>query len=209
MTDPIVSQYDDDPVDTTPHIGEGDESEEEPPPPDLGNTDSPDLTVWETRPSFNDDPKNSEQSGGGGAPPDSTPAEDFSINLKKVATEVENMLATSRMLVKQYEELRTKVLNTQGTIFGQDAMEDHESFYINYQVYFPSRDEPTESRWAEPARKFAAQMNPAQNKALQHIGGVLELVGEYIALVNHSGQVYAETDRNSRFPAPPPGQVVE
>lgn len=46
-------------------------------------------------------------------------------------------------------------------------------------------------------------MNPAMERALLKVGSTIEKLGEYIALLNHSGQIYAEADRKSRFPAPP------
>ncbi|TDD81477.1 hypothetical protein E1293_18600 [Actinomadura darangshiensis] len=207
MTDPITSEYDDDPVDPD---AEGGESTD---PPDLGNTDSPDLTVWQERPSFDEKPQDIGQDGGGDEPPDATPSSgDFSINLESVATNVENMLSTSRELVTKYEALRTNVLANQSTIFGQQSTEEDEGFFDFSTGEYWNWDDGSEpddpSIWQKPAMEFAAQMNPMQRKVLQQVGGVLELVGEYIALANHSGQVYAEADRNSQFPPPPSNTVT-
>ncbi|QFG21556.1 hypothetical protein [Actinomadura sp. WMMB 499] len=209
MTEPITSEYDDDPIEVDTEATEGDENAEPPPPPDLGNTDSPDLTVWETRPSFDDPPKDIGEDAGSEPPEASPAAEAFSIDLDSVATQLEAMLSTSRNLVTQYETLRSSVLANQDTIFGQQSVEeDNGTFDFSTGMYWgPDDDEGDPSVWQETAQQFAAQMNPAQQKALQHIGGVLERVGEYIALANHSGQVYAEADRNSKFP-PPPGNTV-
>lgn len=203
MTEPIQSQYDPDPLDP-------DAEPEKPDDPDLGNTQSPELEVaWDKRPSFNTDPTPIDQDGSGDQEEPTGTAGDFSVNLESVGVQVDNMLATARVLVSRYEALRNKVLSTQGTVFGQTSMNSEDDGYFDFStgMYWDWDNEPTETVWAEPARQFAENMNPAQHKALQHIGGVLELIGEYIALVNHSGQVYAASDRNSRFP-PPPGGVI-
>lgn len=208
MTDPITSQYDTDPIDTTPELSEDDKGAPPPPATDLGNTDSPDLTVWASRPSFNDPPKPIGQNGAGEPPPEvSADSEPFSIDLESMATQLGNMLATSRTLVEKYEALRSTVLSSQATVFGQQSTEDDGSFDFSTGMYWDWTDGDAPTVWQEPAQKFAEQMNPAQQKALQHIGGVLERVGEYIALANHTGQTYSEADRNSTFP-PPPGNTV-
>ena len=205
MTDPITSEYDEDPID--PDKGDGNED-----PPDLGNTDSPELTVWDDRPSFDTAPKDIDPDKGGEEPPDAPPSsKDFSVDLDNLATQIDAMLTTSRSLVTRYENLRTKVLNSQATVFGQESTEESNGTFDTStgSYYGEDETEPDDpSPRQESAKKFAEQMNPAQKKALQHIGGVLELVGEYIALANHSGQVYAEADRNSTFPPPPSNTVT-
>jgi hypothetical protein len=215
MTEPIESRYDYEPYvppeEEKPKGGEEDGREEDP--PDLGNTDSPDLTVWEKRPSFNDPPIPITNLSPGGKPAsaddDPPPAADFQISLGSVAFSIEAMLTRSRALVAQYEALRTRVLSSKGTVFGQEAMlpdDDPGGFTPGTDVFY-DMDEPDghsePSQWREPALQFAALMNPRQEKTLQQIGATLQLVGEYIAVVNHSGQVYAEADRKSRFPNPP------
>ncbi|MBE1533991.1 hypothetical protein [Actinomadura algeriensis] len=208
MTDPITSEYDTDPIDPPDPDAEAEEGAEPPPPPDLGNTDSPDLTVWSSRPSFNDPPKPIGQNGSGEPPPEvSADSEPFSINLETMATQLGSMLSTSRDLVAKYEALRSTVLSTQATVFGQESEEDDGLFDFSTGQYWDWTDGDAPTVWQEPAKRFAEHMNPAQQKALQHIGGVLELVGEYIALANHTGQTYSEADRNSKFP-PPPGNSV-
>jgi|1186.fasta_scaffold28700_3 hypothetical protein len=198
MTDPVKSPYDRHPFDPNDHSHDNENS-------DPGNTTSPHLTVaWDKHPSFNTPPKeiNEDAAGMPGAPPGSeADAEDFSINLQRVGTQVDSMLGVSRELVTEYETLRAKVLGSESTVFGQDTHARSQSYqgYTTFDNGFS--DQP--SGWVAPAKEFAAKMNPAQEKALQSIGAALELVGEYIALVNHSGQVYAQADRSSFFPAPP------
>lgn len=209
MTDPIKSKYDIHPYDPSTK-GNGK-------PQDVGNTDSPELKVaWNKRPSFNTDPKDISE-GASGNPGDQTTRLDVDrvkIDLATTSAQVENMLTTARSLVQSYEELKHKVLGGKDTVFGQQAMTT--SFQTNSNTTYlapgtvqavPGEDDPEPINWQEPAKKFAASMNPVQEKALQSIGSTLELLGEYIALVNHSGQVYAHTDKQSNFPPPPPNGV--
>ncbi|MDN3354935.1 hypothetical protein [Actinomadura sp. DC4] len=207
MSDPIKSQYDQHPLDPNDHSHDDDKV-------DLGNTQSPELNVaWTKHPSFNNDPRDIDEGPDSGAANNSpaTDAQEFSIDLQSVGTQVESMLTTARGLVSQYEALRSKVLASEGTVFGQKSLEDPDEGFFDFSdgVYTPPADStPQPTVWAEPAQKFATTMNPAQEKALQNIGNTLERVGEYIALVNHSGQVYAQTDRQSIFPAPPSKGVL-
>ena len=201
MTDPITSQYDKDPVNTKPDLGDG--KKEPDPPPDLGNTQSPDLEVWSSRPSFNTKPTRSSQDGGSAPKNGGPPVGGFHVHLESVATQLNTMLGTSRELVTEYESLRAKVIATEGAIWGQHAKSQETTYHHTTSGMVGDGPSGEPSRWADPAKKFAERMNPAQEKALQHIGSMLELVGEYIAMANHSGQLYAESDRKSRFPAPP------
>lgn len=208
MTDPAKSKYDDSPLDPN---GQGDDQQ-----PDLGNTDSPELKVaWDTRPSFNDDPKDIIEKSGGepGGEAAQLDVDKIKIDLNSTRTQVESMLTTSRVLVQAYEDLKAKVLGDKDTIFGQQSMtggfqDTPGRTYLAPGTYNPPAEtHHSAAQWQEPAKKFAEGMNPVQEKALQSIGSTLELLGEYIALVNHSGQVYAYADKQSNFPPPPPTDV--
>jgi hypothetical protein len=72
-------------------------------------------------------------------------------------------------------------------------------------VFDDSFHSPT--AYQEPAKEFAKLMNPHQQKTLENIGAALDTVGQYIARVNHAGQVYAQSDRKSRFPDSPAGSM--
>lgn len=214
MIEPIDSRYD-----LTPF--EPDDKKDDEPPPDLGNTDSPKLEVWKSRPSFDEAPKDLGQDGGGEkqAPgEEGSPSRDLLVNLQNLAGSLDEMLNHSRALVAQYELLRSKVLSSQDTVFGQEATVVAAMKPAGQAVpggasslSVAGNSIPIEdgrpSRWQKTAQDFGDRMNPMQQKVLQKIGVTLELVGEYIALANHSGQVYAEADRQSRFPEPPSGHV--
>ncbi|HEV7931048.1 MAG TPA: hypothetical protein VGP70_01800 [Actinomadura sp.] len=221
MTDPNSSKYDTTPYDpkkaTGNDSGGGSQA--------LGNTDSPELkVVWDKRPSFNEDPPVVGGSGGSDSSEvDISAAGAFGIGFSALGAAVNSMLGTSQTLVKEYEDLKAKAMGGMDTVFGQ-----HSKFKSDYAYDMDSRNfavgtagnsisqavstqkPQTETDFAEPARQFADSMNPMQKKALQQIGATLENVGEYIALVNRIGQMYAQSDRQSwfpgDFPASPPTQ---
>ncbi|WP_433174886.1 hypothetical protein [Actinoallomurus sp. CA-150999] len=207
-TDPIKSKYDIHPYD--PNDKTNTQT------PDLGNTDSPELKVWDSRPSFNTDPQDIKEGDPGdpGAGTTQIDVDDILVTPEAMAAQVENMLTTSRELVQSYEDLRKKVLGGMDTVFGQQAMDtafqdSPGTTYLAPGTYnpAPNEGERSPSDWQGPAKQFAASMNPVQEKNLQNIGDALEVLGEYIALVNHSGQVYAHTDKQSKFPPPPSWSV--
>ncbi|MFI9809519.1 hypothetical protein ACIHEJ_35170 [Streptomyces sp. NPDC052301] len=200
MTDPINSQYD-----TTPLPDpEGDGSD---PGPDHGKDLSglvpTDQVAWGEPPSFNTDPQAiPKDQGGGDSPPPTAPSGDLRIDLSAMRTAEKSMLSEARAAVATYEEVRAQVMAKKDTVFGQGAHTDGHYRNLNeksYDNYVPGKDNP----FAPAGEQFAADMNPAMERALLQAGMALEKLGEYIALINHSGQVYAHTDRQCRFPDPP------
>jgi len=208
VSNPHKSKYDEHPFD--PNSSHDDKTE----PPDPGNTQVPELkVVWDRRPSFNlDPPKVGDGGGGGGGGGEQwRDASPFRIDLRDVSAQVDSMLATSRVLVAEYTALKARVMSGKDTVFGQKATITHivggasgRDGNTYNGVGAGVREERTDpSPVQDMAKQFAKGINPAQEKVLQNIGATLELVGEYIAAVNRSGQVYAYSDRHSRFPAPP------
>ncbi|MEW2519465.1 hypothetical protein [Actinacidiphila alni] len=203
MTKPITSKYDPTPLPETT-----DDGSTPTPSPDNGKDLSslvPETHVaWDVPPSFNTDPKDLD--GGGGDPKQITePSGDLRIDLGALRTAEKAMLTEARAAVAKYEELRAKVEAVKGHVFGQGAQDpnDHSGYTSLAAGYDPQEGKTHDNPFAASGATFAAEMNPAQERALLQIGSTLERLGEYIALLNHSGQVYAETDRNSRFPDPP------
>lgn len=202
MTDPINSQYD-----TTPLPAVDDSADAGDLGPDHGKDLSglvpTDKVAWGEPPSFNIDPKKIAQDPG--TEPPVAAAElsgDLKIDLGAVRTTERAMLTESRAAVAKYEEVRAKVMAKKDTVFGQGAHTDGHYNNLNeksYNFYTPGKDNP----FAPAGEAFAADMNPAMERALLQAGMALEKLGEYIALINNSGQVYAHTDRESRFPEPP------
>lgn len=209
MTDPKASKHDPFPVD--PKEDQGTPSTE--PETDIH---VPKLAVaWQTHPSFNTDPKDlypgeGDEAGG----KEGSAAEPFTVNLKSVGEHVNNMLGTSRELVNEYEALKAKVMAHPDTVFGQtsmttDKIDNPSSDYLppGGTTVAGSGNYHSPTEFQKPAQEFARLMNPHQQKTLEEIGAVLDTVGQYIARVNHAGQVYAEADRKSKFPDPPAGSM--
>lgn len=204
MTDPITSKYD-----PTPLPPQTDDDGDQPPSPDNGKDLSslvPETHVaWSVPPSFNTDPTDLSSEGSGDKKEITEPSGDLKIDLGAMRTAEKAMLTEARGAVAKYEDLRAKVAAVKGHVFGQGAQDenDHSGYTSLAAGYDPQAGKTHDNPFAATAEKFAAEMNPAQERALLQIGSTLERLGEYIALLNHSGQVYAETDRQSRFPDPP------
>ncbi|MER7920780.1 MULTISPECIES: hypothetical protein [unclassified Streptomyces] len=209
MSGAIESKYDTTPL-PEPDKSDGDGSEKSADNgKDLSGLVPEDKVAWTTAPSFNKDPQDI---GGGGDNADKKdpgpPAGDFSVGLSSLRTAEASMLVEARAMVDEYEKVRAHVASAKDTVFGQTAKdkadngEGHTSLASGYKPPAEDSDNP----FAPAAREFAAEMNPAMERALLQVGSALEKFGEYIALVNHSGQVYGHADRESRFP-PPPGKA--
>jgi hypothetical protein len=139
-------------------------------------------------------------SGGGGGGDNRGIVGIVRADLKAMRDTETTMLTDANVAVSEYENVRMYTLDHMGSIFGQAAT-GHIEYRSNSQGGVSQTQEPNEFRAS--AKKFAATMNPAMERALEQIGGVLEKMGEYIALVNQSGQVFAQADDTSRFPEPP------
>ncbi|WP_409055174.1 hypothetical protein [Streptomyces sp. SYP-A7185] len=209
MTDPIDSQYDKTPL-PEPEVTDEDGDGEADPSADNGKDLShlvPDTEVaWDAPPSFNLDPKDLSKDGGGPPAEEITePSADLRIDLGALRTAEQSMLTEARGAVNKYEEVRAKVAAVKDSVFGQGATDKYEkgAGNSNSMAYDPMEGKSVANPFAATGETFAAEMNPAMERALLQIGSTIERLGEYIALLNHSGQVYAEADRKSRFPEPP------
>lgn len=210
MTDPIDSKYDRTPL-PEPKDEDGDGEPDEQPKSDDYGKDLSDLVpetkvAWDVPPSFNLDPKDMSSAGSGDPEEITEPSGDLKIDLGALRTAEKSMLTEARGAVAKYEELRAKVFAVKGDVFGQGAKDPNPegSGYTSLGAgYDPRVGGEHDNPFAATAETFAAEMNPAQERALLQIGSTLERLGEYIALLNHSGQVYGEADRQSRFPDPP------
>lgn len=208
MTDPINPQYG---VPFDPNAGGGGG-----PNPDAGKDLSylvPQLqVVWGTSPSFNLDPPNKNPSGGDDTSKhDAPPCGPIQVNLSTLRDAEQTMLGASRTVVGDYQALRDKVLAVKDTVFGQQVTVpptagSATSTVVGTGVWIPP--DPGPSPIQDTAKKFAAEMNPAQEKALWQIANAIEIAGQYIAAVNRSGQSYGHADRASVFPDPPPNPVT-
>ncbi|MEU6341910.1 hypothetical protein ABZ883_13310 [Streptomyces sp. NPDC046977] len=186
--------------------------------PDAGKDFSdivPTMSVgWDTPPSFNLDPSGQ---AGGQSSSDVADSGPIAFDAATVRATENTLLTQGRNAVFNYEALRQKVDGAvQGTFWGP-ARPDAPISSGQYQG--PSGFSPTPtSSWspssqetddndqrtlAEIGEEFARHINPAMQKALAMQSNALELLGNYIAMINSAGQSYAKIDRAARFPEPP------
>ncbi|MDH6565085.1 hypothetical protein M2160_000106 [Streptomyces sp. SAI-117] len=211
MTEPIDSKYDETPLpdqEIVDEDGDGAADPSEDNGKDLSHLVPDTEVVWAVPPSFNIDP--TDLTKGGDGPPSeeiTEPSGDLRVDLGALRTAEQSMLTEARGAVDKYEEVRALVAAVKDTVFGQGAKDAYErrGDNSNSMAYDPLQGKSVANPFAKTGETFAAEMNPAMERALLEVGATIEKLGEYIALLNHSGQVYAEADRKSRFPAPPPG----
>ncbi|MCO6005342.1 hypothetical protein NE236_10130 [Actinoallomurus purpureus] len=187
--------------------------------PDSGKDfwgDVPDLAVpapWGTTgpPSFNDDP--SSPAGAGESPPGGIPlTTPISVNLSSLRFAMNSMLSDVKLLVSDYESLKSLVAAQKDTVFGQNATVTEVGNSLGNAAGQASggggsgsgnpQDHTYGSQIQPYAQDFAASINPAQEKTLEAIANSLELVGQFIAGVDRAGQTYSHADRLARFPEP-------
>ncbi|MER5596013.1 hypothetical protein [Streptomyces sp. NPDC002265] len=183
---------------------------QQPDDPDAGKDFSylvPTMTVgWNSLPSFND----TETPQPGGGPSASTLADSgpFYFAADTVRATETTLLTQARIGVSHYEALRQSV-NTvlQGKFWGPahpsgvavnvDPSTGGGGSQLGDTMH---RDDEI---LAGIGDEFARHINPAMQKVLALLSNSLELLGNYIAVVNATGQSYATVDRHSRFPGPP------
>ena len=155
----------------------------------------PNVSVgWGGLPSFNFPPPGA--SGGGDDNNTEMPTTPpIKVDLGGMRATENSLLSAGRTAVDAYQGLRDNVLSVKDTVFGQQDTDWVKDATVDQHV-------PTErpGQIQEMARDFAASMNPVMERALLFLGSTLELYGEYIALLNRTGQTYSEVDRHARFP---------
>jgi hypothetical protein len=116
--------------------------------------------------------------GGTGSTPSSS--DPFLIDLAALGAAEQQCLNSTQNVIAGYESLRSTVSSAMGssTIFGQEVENDQ----LN-----------------SDAKQFANSIEPAMTMALHYVGGVIELMGQFNALLNNAGQMYTSTDYNSAF----------
>jgi hypothetical protein len=166
------------------------------------NAEVPDLAmVWGTAPGF------SALGSGGSASSSSTPpvASDLSIDLGSLLDGENSMLSASSTIVAAYESLKQQFQSGEDSVFGQGA-----KTYTSVATGVSQDPVATHSQ-ADPIQSMAQAfangqngqpgMNDVEAYALQQIGNAMALVGEFIALMNSSGNSYATADTNSEVPS--------
>lgn len=178
---------------------------------------APTMAVgWENPPSFNGTDELPKGEGEGEAEVAASGPFRFDAVAVRAAENV--LLAQSRSAVADYEALRarTEAVAQGGGSWGPELPPPPVASY-NWNVSpgasngAPSMEEQEyldKRLLAEIGDEFALHINPAMRDALNMVSNSLQLVGDYIAMVNASGQLYSRLDRAVRFPEPPARPVT-
>lgn len=176
---------------------------------DFGNL-VPTMTVgWDTPPSFNTDPGGQANGQSSSDIADSGP---IGFDATTVRATENTLLTQGRNAVSGYESLRAKV---DSAVHGQFWGPAHTAQPVSATPgqganstggYTPppdQMDKDDQNTLADIGDNFAQHINPAMQKALAAQSNALELLGNFIAMINGAGQSYAHVDRAARFPDPP------
>lgn len=170
------------------------------------------VVAWSAPPSFNDDPLDPDGDGGEGDGEDIPATSPIRMNASSMRAAINQMLNVARPAVDEYERLRNVVLASRHTpMWGQEATvtryEGGQSGVSGNSYNGAGAGVRTEVTRNSPIREsaadFAAEIGPAQERALLTIADVFGIAGQYIASLNRAGQTYGQADRRSRFPDPP------
>lgn len=169
--------------------------------------------TWNTPPSFNLDPSSP---AGGQTSSDVADSGPIHFEAATVRATENTLLAQSRNAVSDYEWLRGQVDHaTHGQFWGPphtaptiSSGQDSASITPNPGGGSPapapdSQDKDDQNTLADIGDEFARHINPAMQKALAMQSNALELLGDYIAMINAAGQSYAHVDKAAGFPEPP------
>lgn len=166
------------------------------------NAAVPNLTMaWTSAPPFV-----SSGAGSGSGSQTYPPCPDISVSLSSLRDAENSMLSSSMAIVDAYDQLQTLFLDYQDWVYGQQATITYVSYSggVEGDNTYGANTEPDAIQ--QQAQQFAngqdgqPGMNSQQAYALQTIGGVMALVGEFIALINAAGNAYATADTNSALP---------
>ncbi|MFI6876253.1 hypothetical protein ACIBL6_22760 [Streptomyces sp. NPDC050400] len=213
------SKYDPHPLtgDSTGDGGGGDST----PDPDAGKDLSylmPSVTVaWDAPPSFNLPPKSDTPEGAPSSEVVDTGP--LFVDAGSVRAAEETVLGLLRASAFDYQLLRiaTMALRTDD-FFGppqpkQPLAAMNANGPGNSSGAAPMPDGQTDPEGteavAEMGRKFGETIKPAMEKALWQMANSLTLTGQYLAVVNRAGQMYAQVDRKATFPDPPAHPATE
>ncbi|MFE7751939.1 hypothetical protein [Streptomyces sp. NPDC057428] len=163
---------------------------------------------WDTPPSFNNDPKGQTS---GNRLTDVAESGPIRFDAAGVRATENTLLAQGRNAASGYESLRQRV---DAAVHGQFWGPAHPPSVISSgqnagtqtpgdTSWYPTKEESENADQkilADIGADFAQHINPAMQRALAAQAGALGLLGNYIAMINTSGQSYAHVDRAATFP---------
>ncbi|MGW3633516.1 hypothetical protein ACWD7F_25735 [Streptomyces sp. NPDC005122] len=204
--DPKHSKYDPKPLDPNDK-GNGDG----PTNPDHGKNlenHAPNVTVnWNTPPTFDDNPPAGDHNPDGDSVGTQTVADSGPIKFDAGAVRAAetSLLSHEKAAVADYTALREHTLAAvhNPTFFAPAHVDPGSRPGTGGKAGEEAPLNPPENELHEMGEKFAADMVPLMERALEQMGNSLQVLGQYITMINRAGQTYAQTDRASRFPAPP------
>jgi hypothetical protein len=129
------------------------------------------------------------------------------VQLADLRSTEQACLNETSALVDAYNSLKTTVTAAVNstTIFGQNV--GSAGIYNPRIVALGGGPTPTYSQYNTEGQNFAASMDSQMEQVLQEAGNAIELLGQFVAMLNVAGQMYAETDatalnawRPPRFP---------
>jgi hypothetical protein len=136
---------------------------------------------------------------GAGAPPSGS-SNPFYIDLGAVRTTEQQCLNATSEASAGYETLKSSVTGatSSSTIWGQDV-ENTEPLQGGRSGSGPVIT--SYDKLDSEGKSYAATIDPAMQQLLNQVGGVIEMMGQFNALLNNGLQMYTYTDDSSAFPA--------
>ncbi len=174
----------------------------------LGSYNVPDLGMAYTRsPDFVPKPPPGASGGGGSAATGAVFDIPIDIDLAALSSAEQAVLDKTSATVTEYENLKSLVRGaaSSSSIFGQNVgfRDTWQDTHVGGMGRGPGAGSVRPVTVYENLDKegiaFANAMSPQMEYLLQQIGGVLEMMGTYAAMLNNAGQMYAYTDSKSAF----------
>jgi hypothetical protein len=139
------------------------------------------AAAYQQAPDFVPNAPPSGASGNGNSTPSSS--NPFFIDLAALGAAEQQCLNATQNAIAGYETLASTVSSAMGssTIFGQRVDNDQ----LDPQ-----------------ARQYASSTDAEMTQVLHYVGGVIEVMGQFNAMLNNAGQMYTYTDSSSAFRAP-------
>ncbi|NGM15649.1 hypothetical protein O3597_04055 [Verrucosispora sp. WMMA2044] len=132
---------------------------------------------------------------------------DWKVSTGDIRDAEDRILTLTKTEIDQFESFRDSVMQRASWIFYAENYADtqvsrHSGDRIQGNHYAAWSDGPDEyyASVKDPHPEQTEQIQYNQYQLLQSVGGVLELVGQYVAKLNNTAQIYAAADINS---APP------